>query len=369
MIPTATGAATTHKKYFRIILSIFILAATILSGCGGGAKVNPSIVATPSLGPIVSNPAVLCGTTGKIQGIDYLFLAQFHTGPVTITIHVLDLSQPASPKEVGSVDVTSASGEPLGILLDMKLQGNLLYASAGTFLLIVDVSNPAAPKELSRLDTTYALGRMALSQGYVFVATHDNILIADVSDPFAPKAAASYDIKPDGLGGFTASGTSLFVVAQGELHILDISSPLEPREIISLAPADSAGKPAVFAQIAVEGRYAYLSASAAGLFIMDVSNPRAPAQAGGMAWTDAGQISASGSLVFLIDRTAPVGTVGYQTWLRVINASNASRPELLASLNLNSDWQSFNFVTADDYLYWFGVSQTYQVVKIHATVS
>lgn len=356
----------TLKKNPRILISIFILAALALSGCGAGQKVNPAIVAQLPLGGSVANPNVLCGTAGSINGTDYLFLAQFHTSPVTLIIHALDLSLPASPKETGSMDVTAAGGVPLGTVVDMKLAGNTLYASAGDFLLILDVSDPSSMKEISRLDTGFELGRIAVSHGLVFLATSDNILTVDASDTAAPRVAVTYDLQPDSLAGFAYSGTSLFAAAGGNLHIIDESAPLSPRETVALAPAGYNGAPAAFQQMAIEGRYAYLSAGAAGMFILDVSNPAFPVQTGGMAWNLASLISASGNLVFLIDRVLPADATDYQTWLRVIGVSNPSNPTLLASLNLNSDRASFNFAVSGDYLYWFGANATYDVVKIHA---
>jgi hypothetical protein len=79
---------------------------------------------------IKSNPVREVTQPGKIyiRG-SYIFLNEIDRG-----IHIIDNSNPSSPKKVAFVDIPGN--------IDMAVKGNTLYADAYTDLVVLDISNP-----------------------------------------------------------------------------------------------------------------------------------------------------------------------------------------------------------------------------------
>jgi hypothetical protein len=62
-------------------------------------------------------------------------------------LRVIDVSNPAAPVEVGSIDTPD-------LACDVSVVGGLTYVADGTSgLRVVDVSDPAAPVEVGSIDT------------------------------------------------------------------------------------------------------------------------------------------------------------------------------------------------------------------------
>jgi hypothetical protein len=163
---------------------------------------------------------------------------------------------------------------------------------------VVDVSDPVNPKVVGRHDTAGQTWDVALAGDLAFLADEYNGLRAiDVTDPFNPVEVGFYDIP--GLFEFfhgvavagspsTGSGQVYAYVADGGLletglRIVDISDPVHPKEAsflpLQIQTADDV-LPARAEGVAVANGYVYLAAGTAGLRVVDVSKPAAPAEVG-----------------------------------------------------------------------------------------
>jgi hypothetical protein len=116
--------------------------------------------------------------------------------------------------------------------------GNTAYFANGGYLEIVDFSNPANPVELGRVTLLAAIGGIAVSGNYVYVANDENGLrIIDIQDPTAPFEAGFVDDNYDHLD-VVVSGDHAYVAAQsGGVRIIDVSEPGTAHEVGFYDPA------------------------------------------------------------------------------------------------------------------------------------
>jgi len=83
------------------------------------------------------NPGKIC-----LYG-DYLFINEIQKG-----IHVIDNSNPASPKPVAFIELLGN--------IDITVGDNILYADSFIDLVLFDITNPAQPKEVGRAEGVFA---------------------------------------------------------------------------------------------------------------------------------------------------------------------------------------------------------------------
>jgi hypothetical protein len=93
-------------------------------------------------------PAQDLGNPGKIYVKDnYLFINEIKKG-----IHIIDNSNPASPKAVSFISILGN--------VDIAVKGNILYADSYTDFIAIDISNPNAVKEVSRTKDIFINGQV-----------------------------------------------------------------------------------------------------------------------------------------------------------------------------------------------------------------
>jgi hypothetical protein len=205
---------------------------------------------------------------------------------------------------------------------DVLVEGDLVYLAARTAgIIIADISDPWHPVQVGHLDYpdwTGTADRLALSGNHLFVTDGSGRLlqVVDVSDPIAPSRVTQVatDVYPDGLA---LLGDFLYVAVQATgVEIYDITNPAQPQPVgtlpVTLAHnVDIEGEllfttsltntvaihdlvdpanPALLATVTlpeeveaydveVLGDLAYV-AGALGTWIMDITDPTAPALAG-----------------------------------------------------------------------------------------
>ena len=183
-------------------------------------------------------------------------------------LRILDVSDPASPVEVGFCD--------LGGVRDVKVVGSLAYMAAyNSGLRIVDVSDPTSPVEIGACDSTDRAVGIDVVGDLAYVAHNwQGIQIFDVSDPAEPVligkfdtegAAQCEDVQVVGDLAYLADRTN-------GLRILDVSDPAAPVEVGYFVGG------AYAEEVQVVGTLAYVAKNNSGLLIIDVSDPAAPFQ-------------------------------------------------------------------------------------------
>jgi hypothetical protein len=274
-------------------LSLTIAAVIlILSGCASPRPPSAEIVGEWQGG---WPGQVLTASAAEIGGQPYLLvMTQPSEGrPAKAMLRLLDLSDPGTPTEVGSLET------PLEIVLSsggLAVAGDRLYAvlmgMAKGALWVVDVSDPAWPREVALMETEYPVTRLVVAGDYAYLLTFGRgLVVTDISDPTSPQEAAYLG----SVGGDAAkvSGPWLYTIGGGDgLHILDIASPPDVREVGFLAdPEGKTDQPGQipegiksmvdlggFADVAVAGDYAYIPSRSSGLRVVDVSDPSSPGE-------------------------------------------------------------------------------------------
>lgn len=230
------------------------------------------------------------------------------------TLRLFDVSNPASPKALGSYAFPEK-------IWGIRIVGSLVYVAADFFGLgVVDVSNPSALVLRGSVKTPGQAKNVALVGTTALVADHMSGLdIIDVSNAAKPAIKGSFFLEgyardvisagsmayavdaPAGLYVFDLSksgpvepinsqqsarapasievsrpgapGAALAIlVGGGSLQVYDISKPAAAPARIATVKTPS-GRPS---RVTLHGHYAYVADGREGLQVVDLSNPSAP---------------------------------------------------------------------------------------------
>ena len=225
-------------------------------------------------------------------------------------MHVLDLSEPTTPRMLGSVDLI---GQPTAV----ALHGTYAYVAIGTRfaslaadapmhaqtdhaaspgsvvagLAVVDVSNQSRPRVVGIAELSGEGSSVAVAAGHAFLAANDASLsepeswvekagglrVVNVLDPSAPTEVAAYH-SPGGMlrdlavrdGHVFATGLTSASSYVGAVWSVDLETPSEPVGAGYLAVE---GAPR---GIVLNEDFAYVAEEFTSLMVLDVAEPSAP---------------------------------------------------------------------------------------------
>jgi hypothetical protein len=231
-------------------------------------------------------------------------------------LRVVDVSKPSQPIEVGSA-------YSMNYAFKVAVQGHHAYvAAAGAGLLIADVADPRHPVEVGSLATMgYAYG-VAVAGNVAYVADGwEGVKTVNVADPAHPYQAGAYKT-PGWAFGVTVSGTTLYVAdAFGGLRVLDVTDPAHPLEAARAAVPGGHAR-----SVALAGNIAYVTDRNWGV--------RAVSLTGG---PDLPQVGSYHPLGYA-DGVAVVGRYAYvaagDSGLRVVDLFDPSRPRQVGAVDL-----------------------------------
>ena len=230
-------------------------------------------VTNPASPVAVSALSVSVGNILFVQG-KYLYVY------TNTNFRIYDITNPASPSIVSTTTNVINSGGATS----MYVQGQYAYLVAGTNfkkLTVLDISNPASPRTMgSNSDTNIANAKNITVQGntaYILDSTNNKLLAFDVSNPAKPtflgqnsdsNITAPKWVYVQGRYAYITNGTS-----SGKLLIYDVSNPSSPTFVTSNSDSNL-GFPW---KVIVQGRYAYITdAVTFKLNVYDVSLPNNP---------------------------------------------------------------------------------------------
>ncbi len=250
---------------------------------------------------------------------------------------IYDVSDPSSPVARGSHTFPQE-------IWGFRLTAKRAYVGANFFGLgILDISDPDAPALLGRHQTLGQTKIGDVASGKVGIIDHmEGFVLVDVSDETAPSGIGSFFLdgyardvvtagtiayatdSPSGLYVFdlsrpgmpepvgvvhapaaprdieisvgTDSRPTLIVGAGGgDLQVYDVSDPTAPRKLSSFETPGRA------ARVSLDGDYAYVADTEAGVQVVDLSEPASPTLAGAYRTPrPARDVSAAGSLVVVV---------------------------------------------------------------------
>jgi hypothetical protein len=179
----------------------------------------------------VSDPTapVLLGQTGMLRDVvvdidvagGFAYLACERGG-----LRVVDVSDPAAPREVGSYQIDGLPTEAFAV----DVVGYTAYvADRLRGLRVVDVSAPTDPQELGAFDTPGFAMDVAVVGQYAYVADESYGLgVIDVSVPENPTPVAVDSYTHFDVYGVTADGGRLYVATDEGLDVLSLADPTAP---------------------------------------------------------------------------------------------------------------------------------------------
>ncbi len=127
------------------------------------------------------------------------------------------------------------------------------------------------------------------------------------------------------------------VLLENRLEILDAGGPHAPR------PLGQLGLPGTPADIAVREGLAYVAAQAAGLLVIDITDPANPTQVGSLpGLSQANRVVLDGERAYVQD-----GMVGQSDKIRIVDISVPTSPALLATFQPGG-WGVCRFTARDD---------------------
>jgi hypothetical protein len=294
-------------------------------------------------------------------------------------VHVIDISDPAGPVEIGSkaldgmtvLRVALTPGYAIGVGLHLQVYnlrspsniiqvfdlpispatnairlGSVLYLAGATGIQVWDFTKPAAPKLLRTVAMdTFATDRASNTAFGPVILTHTDIgFVLGVSDPLHPVLGGKFMI-PFGVsahaGGFDAKHMYVAEEAYG-LAVLDTKKLARDGRYDAALPPDLAQRD--MENVSIDGGRAYLAAWGYGVLIVDLSKPAHPTELGRFAFPFATAIKAAGDLVY-------VASVTDQGIFEILDVSNPNDPVELGSMATD---QTLDLTVRGHYAYLAG---------------
>ncbi|MBN1643868.1 MAG: zf-HC2 domain-containing protein [Dehalococcoidales bacterium] len=315
-----------------------------------------------------------CGTTGEIDGKEYLFI-QVNTGgaetPTPPGILILDIQDKDNPRKTTYISIDGDSS----YIRCTALYGTVLYVSTSDSLRVFDVSEPVVPVELSRLSGLHPT-QMVISGEYAFIYDGNNgIITLDLEDPANPEEIGFLPLSSLNSVQLYTYGNYLFTEIDDILYTIDISTPSSLRIVSEY----SFGTYHV-TSISLSNDYAYVALytdDTSGISVLDISDPANPRKIAFLELKDQklwGLLFASGERVYVLTANR-YGVIDPTKWkIVIIDISNPAQPVQLgygilpdpsSFFDYTYGGYTFSHYGIGHYLYWFiGNSPNSPVIEI-----
>lgn len=208
--------------------------------------------------PLLAGVYTAPGTIKEVTIVE----ATAYIAAETAGLRVVDVSDPAHPREVGTYDTP-------GLAHSVHVAEDRAFVGDGQ-LQVLDVSDPARPDSLAVYEGPQPIREFAFADASIYLPGQA-LRILDVSDPSHPVEAGTYST-PGWAGVVAIEGENAYLVSDGDLHIVDISSPGDPIQVGKLTLDDL---PQWGVQMAVARDQVYVSGESQ-LRVIDVSDRAAP---------------------------------------------------------------------------------------------
>ena len=286
---------------------------------------------------IKSNAPRELKNTGKLYMYgNYIFLSETDKG-----IHVIDNSNPASPRNTGFIDIPGT--------LDLAVKGNTLYADLYTDLVTIDISNPAnvVLKKVTENVFSYRYwgGGFSNNTNDVIVdwqkrdttvtqSCDDGLLFAMDNTVFlASSSSGSAASAPTGVGGsmarFAIMNDRLYTVTTTDLDVFDITNSNNPVKGARVNVGTNIETIYPFKESLFIG-------SMNGMFIYNVGNPDNPVKTGQFGHVrTCDPVIADDTYAYVTLRSGTPCT-GFINELDVLRLNGVSNPTLVKVYQLKS---------------------------------
>ncbi|MGC8785126.1 MAG: CARDB domain-containing protein [Armatimonadota bacterium] len=205
---------------------------------------------------------------------NYAYVLTARKGLPGGSIKILDVSDPASPRVVGSYGNTSYDG--------LIVNGNLGYVGSGTQLQVLNLSNPASPQLVRTVSLTGSLagdGGTVVGNRLYLCEGPSGLSVWDISQPDNPQRLGILgnlgvvrSVHVSGNYAFVAAGQWLGGISGG-LRVVDVSNPANMSVVAEVREGDNPTFPLVRVD-----NYLYMPIMdfSGYSIVIDISNPTSP---------------------------------------------------------------------------------------------
>ncbi len=241
------------------------------------------------------------------------------------SLQIVSVSDPENPVAIGSVDIPPGARS-------VTVSENKAYVAGGlNGLHIIDMSNPANPKKIASVETeSLGITEVAVIGDTVYAADKNKgIKLINVSDPSSPEVICwedgticSVDTSTGLANGIEVSGDKAYVPhGSAGLEVIDVANPSKP-EVFGFVDT-----PGIANSIEVRGDAAYIVSQMgyeySTLYLIDVSYPSNQNVTGAIADGYALRVVAKEDMAYVSyipDGHGPSG-------LRIVDISNPFKPQ------------------------------------------
>lgn len=239
--------------------------ATITVAVGG--QIATSVVTVSTFSPVVLSYLPLPGFPNGVDVAEgYAYVASGSEG-----LFVIDVLDPSHPLVIGRVDTPGNAN-------DVKVSGTFAYVAAGEAgLVVVDVADATAPFVAAQVDTAGIATDLVVVEDLVFVADGAAGVVAlDVTDPGVPAISGTVDTPGNARGIDAVDDLLLVADGPGGVQVIDAA---DPAAMAVIGATHTRGGFSLAADVAVEGRKAYVAdggGNLGGLRVIDFRVPTTP---------------------------------------------------------------------------------------------
>ncbi len=224
---------------------------------------------------------------------------------------IFDTVVPLNPTEIASVDNVQFDAT------DIILRDGIAYAlDDDRGLQIFDVTTPAVPALIGSADFVNRAQGVAIDGTTLAIADLDyGLRLVDVSTPGSPQPLGKFElVRTD--GGVEIDGDVVYIGDTNAMEILDISDPMNPARLSTLAITEASDM-----QLVGDLLYVVSSDNFDDLYIVDVSDPADPLVLGTLMLEGRSyDLEVVENLVYIAN-----GNQG----LRIVDATDPSNPTLM----------------------------------------
>lgn len=214
-----------------------------------------------------SSPRELAYWSGSFNVFDvamakgYVYLASYGKG-----LSILDISDKTDPKDIGAYDQVSE------YVFGVTARDSMIYTMHSFSVFIIDAGNASFPDLTGKSNYVGSNpNSIILRDQYAYHASVTGVRILDISNPRQPEITGAYSTRWYKTYGLALKDNIAYTVRiEDRLEAIDISDPFNPEAISSLDGIGIGG-------IVINGDYAYVISSWAGLQVIDISNPQSMA--------------------------------------------------------------------------------------------
>jgi len=257
-------------------------------------------------------------------------------------IHVIDVSDPTLPQEVGFFDSETIPTIGSCEIQSVEMcQGDLCTAVGNHGFVILDLTNPIQPVIKASISPYWPVGIISDGQYAFLVDELNGVRIYGISDPTQPQQVG---LMPTSVGGFeftvqdtntrgmAIAGDILYVPDQAYgLVTIDISDPSQPVRVGGyMTPV-----PDVMMGINVVGNFAYTINRAAGFRVIDISNPENLLE---IFYDDEPKCGDGFPNPFAIEVIGDYAYISGACPLQIYDITNPNQPEEMGIVDSFPDW-------------------------------